>query len=306
MRWLWSPSTVRISACALQSWSSGRPDLKIIHYVAPSVWAWRPKRAERMARHVDHVLALLPFEPPYMERAGIGDFVGHPVVAEPRPSPAEVDAIRADMGLPGNVPLVVALPGSRRVRLCACQGCLATLQSVTERHSRARVIVPTVAPLVDTVKEAVKAGLAIRLCSIRAAWRQSVPMPANVPRWPQLISRLRLRGLCQLELAAARTPMVIAYRMNAMSAFLIQRMLQIDTVTLVNLVSETRSVPEFLNAACTADNIGPALLDVLDHPLAQSDAMAITMDRLGRSDLAPGMRAADVVLRVAGIKPLEL
>ena len=65
-------------------------------------------------------------------------------------------------------------------------------------------------------------------------------------------------------------------------------------------------MPEFLNAACTADNIGAALLDVLDHPLAQSDAMAITMDRLGESDLAPGMRAADVVLRVAGIKPLEL
>ena len=287
---------------------AARPDLKIIHYVAPSVWAWRPKRAERMARHVDHVLALLPFEPPYMERAGIGcDFVGHPVVAEPRPSPAEVDAIRADMGLPGNVPLVVALPGSRRgevERLSKVFG--HALQSVTERHSRARVIVPTVAPLVDTVKEAVKGwpGNPVVLDP-----RGMAPERANARKRAAMAAAdiaLAASGTVSLELAAARTPMVIAYRMNAVSAFLIQRMLQIDTVTLVNLVSETRSVPEFLNAACTADNIGPALLDVLDHPLAQSDAMAITMDRLGESDLAPGMRAADVVLRVAGIKPLEL
>ena len=76
------------------------PKLKVVHYVAPSVWAWRPERAEKMARHVDHVLALLPFEPPYMTAAGMScDFVGHPLVAEPVPSEAEQVALALELGL---------------------------------------------------------------------------------------------------------------------------------------------------------------------------------------------------------------
>ena len=87
-------------------------DLPIIHYVAPSVWAWRPGRAARMAPLVDHVLALLPFEPPFMHAAGIScDFVGHPVVAEPRASAAEAAAFRETYMIGPDQPLVCcALP----------------------------------------------------------------------------------------------------------------------------------------------------------------------------------------------------
>ena len=87
-----------------------RPGLRVIHYVAPSVWAWRPGRAAKMARVVDHVLALLPFEPPYMEAAGMTcDFVGHPVAAEPQATPAEVAALRAELGGRGR-PAVARAP----------------------------------------------------------------------------------------------------------------------------------------------------------------------------------------------------
>lgn len=89
-------------------------DIRTVHYVAPSVWAWRPGRAARMARVIDHVLALLPFEPPYMEAAGMDcDFVGHPVVAEPQATEAEAGDFRARHGI-GEAPLLLALPGSRR------------------------------------------------------------------------------------------------------------------------------------------------------------------------------------------------
>ena len=91
------------------------PELPTIHYVAPSVWAWRPGRAAKMARVIDHVLALLPFEPPYMTAAGMTcDFVGHPVVAEPVATPAQAQAFRAAQGIAPRAPLIVALPGSRR------------------------------------------------------------------------------------------------------------------------------------------------------------------------------------------------
>ncbi len=91
------------------------PALKVIHYVAPSVWAWRPGRAAKMARVVDHVLALLPFEPPYMEAAGMTcDFVGHPVAAQRQATPAEAAALRAECGIAAGAPLMLLLPGSRR------------------------------------------------------------------------------------------------------------------------------------------------------------------------------------------------
>ena len=88
-------------------------NIKTIHYVAPSVWAWRAGRAEKMARHIDHVLALLPFEPPLMEKSGMTcDFVGHPVVSAPRASDEEVLAFRQAAGI-GEAPLILVLPGSR-------------------------------------------------------------------------------------------------------------------------------------------------------------------------------------------------
>ena len=88
--------------------------IRTVHYVAPSVWAWRPGRAKKMAQHIDHVLAILPFEPPYMEAEGMEcDFVGHPVAMEPVATAEEIAQFRADTDL-GDAPYVVALPGSRR------------------------------------------------------------------------------------------------------------------------------------------------------------------------------------------------
>ena len=90
--------------------------------------------------------------------------------------------------------------------------------------------------------------------------------------------------------------MVIAYDMHPVTLWLMQRMARIDTVTLVNLVSETRSIPEFIGKNCRADLIAPALLDVLENPTAQAKAMDLTLHRLGRGGEAPGLRAARSVL----------
>ena len=90
--------------------------------------------------------------------------------------------------------------------------------------------------------------------------------------------------------------MVIAYRMNWLSFRLIKAMALIDTVTLVNLVSDTRVVPEFLGPDCTADKIAGGLAHVFAHPEDQKDAMALTMERLGKGGESPGLRAARAVL----------
>ena len=101
-------------------------------------------------------------------------------------------------------------------------------------------------------------------------------------------------------MAAVNTPMVIAYDMNWISRQIIGRMLLVDTVTLVNLVSETRAVPEFIGKACRPAPIADALLSVLEAPQAQVEAMALTMERLGRGGPHPGDRAAQAVLEGLG------
>jgi lipid-A-disaccharide synthase len=265
---------------------AARPDLRTIHYVAPSVWAWRPGRAVKMARVIDHVLALLPFEPPLMTAAGMTcDFVGHPVVSEPLATPDEV-ALMAGEG-----PLILALPGSRRgevTRLAPVIG--ETLARVKAVHPAARVALPTVRGVAGLVRD----------------------LSADWPIVPQIIEDAVLKraafaradvaiaasGTVSLELAANQCPMVIAYDMHPLTLWLMRRAALIDTVTLVNLVSQTRAVPEFIGERCRADLIAPALLSLLADPGSQQQAMRLTMERLGQGGEPPGLRAAKSVLSV--------
>ena len=264
---------------------AARPDMATVHYVAPSVWAWRPGRAARMARVIDHVLALLPFEPPYMTAAGMScDFVGHPVVAEPLASAAE----RAQMAGPG--PLVLALPGSRRGEVARLAPVLGqALGQIKAVHPDLRVALPTVRGVADLVRE------------LSSQWpvRPEIIEDAGTKRAAFAAADVAIAasGTVSLELAANGCPMVIAYDMNRVTLWLMRRAALIDTVTLVNLVSETRVVPEFIGPECRAERIAPAVLALLQsRGGAQTEAMRLTMDRLGRGGPPPGLRAARSVL----------
>ncbi len=271
---------LRVAALVKQS----RPDLRTIHYVAPSVWAWRPGRAAKMARHIDHVLALLPFEPPYMQAAGMTcDFVGHPVVSEPLASPEE----RAVMA--GEGPLLLALPGSRKgevSRLCPVFG--ATIARLKEHHPALRVALPTVRGVERLVRDLTRDWAVAPQIITDAAQKRAAFALADVA--------LAASGTVSLELAANACPMVIAYDMNRLTLWLMRRAARVDTVTLVNLVSETRVVPEFIGARCQPDLIAPALEALLADPSGQTQAMQVTMQRLGQGGDAPGLRAARSVL----------
>jgi lipid-A-disaccharide synthase len=264
---------------------AAKPGVRTIHYVAPSVWAWRPGRAAKMARVIDHVLALLPFEPPYMTAAGMScDFVGHPVVAEPLASEAETEAFAG----PG--PLLLALPGSRKgevTRLAPVFG--EVVGRLKARHPDLRVALPTVRGVAGLVRE-LTAGWAVAPQIIEEPGpKRGAFAAADVA--------LAASGTVSLELAANACPMVIAYDMHPLTLWLMRRAALIDTVTLVNLVSETRVVPEFIGPDCRADKIVPALEAVMADPSAQKAAMELTMDRLGRGGQPPGLRAARSVLQ---------
>ena len=261
-----------------------RPDLPTVHYVAPSVWAWRPKRAGKMARVIDHVLALLPFEPPLMRAAGMScDFVGHPVVAEALATPEERALIA------GEAPLILALPGSRRGEVTRLAPVIAeVLAQIKVVYPAARVALPTVRGVADLVTDLSRDWPIVPQIIQDPALKRAAFAAADVA--------IAASGTVSLELAANGCPMVIAYDMHPLTLWLMRRAALIDTVTLVNLVSQTRVVPEFIGANCRADLIAPAVLALLQGAGDQQAAMALTMQRLGQGGTPPGLRAAQSVL----------
>ena len=277
-----------------------RSDIRCVHYVAPSVWAWRPKRAEKMARSIDQVLALLPFEPPYMEAAGMRcDFVGHPVVTEVVADQAEVATFRAETGI-GEAPILLVLPGSRRGevgRLAPVFG--EALRPVLAAHPDLRVVVPAAGSVASAVIDSVRDWPGDPVVLDPRGMSGKAEAERKRAAFGAANFALAASGTVSLELAAANVPMVIAYDMNWLSWQIMSRMLRTDTVTLVNLVSGRNVVPEFLGPACRPAAIAGALnglIGDLAQQVAQSEAMAETMVKLGRGAQPPGLRAAGSVL----------
>lgn len=278
---------------------AARPQIKTVHYVAPTVWAWRPGRADKMAKMIDHVLALFPFEPSYMEAAGMTcDFVGHPVVTQEIASEEDRALFRTNLGIAEDAPLLLVLPGSRRGevdRLAPVFG--EALRPVLAGHPDARVVVPTVPALTARVAELVQGwpGRPIVLDPRDVAAESA--MADKRAAFGAADVALAASGTVSLELAASGTPMVIGYDMAWLSRQIIGRMLKVDTVTLVNLVSESRAVPEYIGDNCKPELIAEGLLSTLANPMVQTAAMNITMERLGAGGEAPGLRAARSVLQ---------
>ncbi|WP_319826588.1 lipid-A-disaccharide synthase [Thalassovita sp.] len=281
-----------------------KSSIRTVHYVAPTVWAWRSGRAVKMARVIDQVLALFPFEPPYMQAAGMEcDFVGHPVVAESLATPDQAHAFRVKNGFE-NKPLLMVLPGSRRgevSRLAPIFG--EALRAIVAKRPEVNVVIPTTGNVTNLVREQVKNWPVQPLILSPINQGKDAYLAEKAACFAAADAALAASGTVSLELAANDTPMVIAYDMNWLSRQIISRMLKVDTVTLVNLVSDTRAIPEFIGSDCKPDRIAAAMLQVMENPGDQRAAMRLTMKRLGKGGAAPGLRAARAVLR--GVKPVN-
>ena len=276
------------------------PAIRTIHYVAPSVWAWRAGRARRMARFIDHVLALLPFEPPYMTAAGMScDFVGHPVVEGRTPSDSEVAALRARAGVAEGGTLLLVAPGSRAVEVRRMMPVFtATLARLAPDLPGLRVVLPVAEGVAREVEEAA-AEMAPRPLLIRPEEGE----PARHAAFAAADLALAKSGTVGLELAAAGTPMISAYATSWPTAAVLRRMLRVDTASLVNLVGGEIVVPEFIQENCTPGRIAPALLDLTanaESREAQRRAFGRVLAALGGTGEPPSYRAAQSVLRLLG------
>jgi lipid-A-disaccharide synthase len=225
------------------------------------------------------------------------NFVGHPVTTELAVTPDEIEAFAAKHGLARGLQTMIILPGSRKSEVERLSETFLAAFAATDMPDK-QVIIPTLPNLRDHIEKVFAPILGGGLGVIVDGGGMSADAAARERFVAMAFADVALAasGTVSLELAAARTPMVIAYDMNWLSWQIISRMFLTDTVTLVNLVSETRVVPEFLGPNCKPDAIGAALGHVVTHPQDQLAALDTTMQRLGRGGDAPGLRAARAVL----------
>lgn len=275
--------------------------LATVHYVAPSVWAWRPERAAQMAPYIDHVLALLPFEPDYMKAAGMTcDFVGHPIAGFPRIETRAAAEFRVGLGIAPSAKVLCMLPGSRRSEISHHRD---VFLEVLARLDRAMPGLRTIIPVAPSVRKEVHAAFADAptrpVLFDPPRGDEDHALRQKLTAYKASDAALAVSGTVSLELASQGVPMVIAYTTGRLSQWIIRRKFLLDTATLVNLVSETRAVPEFIFDRFDPDLIEAELLPLLRAPESagdQQDAARITMERLGRGGDAPELRAARSIL----------
>jgi lipid-A-disaccharide synthase len=267
------------------------PAIPIVDYVSPSVWAWRPGRARAMCRYVDHVLALLPFEPEEYRRlhGPPCSYVGHPLTEQIGVLRPDTDEQKRRDASP---PVLLVLPGSRgsevRHHMAVFGETLARLQA---KGVAFELVLPTMPHLLEAVGDGLKSWpvqprIVVGEAEKRAAFR---------------IARAALAksGTVTLELALAGVPMVTAYRVGAVEAWILARAINVKSVILANLVIGENVVPEFLQQDCTPEKLSQALGEILaDSALRQRqiEAFAAIDKVMSTGNQPPGVRAADIVL----------
>lgn len=267
------------------------PAIPVVDYVSPSVWAWRPGRARAMLGYVDHVLGLLPFEPEEYRKLGGPpcSYVGHPLIEQlPSLRPGPDEQKRRD----GEPPVLLVLPGSRRSEI---RHHLDVFGAALGRLQGEGVAFELMLPTMPHLEATIRAGV--------TSWpvEPQIVVGETEKRAAFRIARAALAksGTVTLELALSGIPMVTAYRVGAMEAFVLRRAIQISSVILANLVIGKDVIPEFLQEDCAPEKLAQALSEVLtDSPLRrqQVEAFAQLDTIMSTGNKSPSVLAADIVL----------
>lgn len=223
--------------------------IPLVHYVAPSVWAWRPGRARAVAQFLNHLLVLFPFEPPYFLKEGLPTtFVGHPVV-ELGLEKLHDPTFRTRHEISAQTPILTLLPGSRRGEISRLLPVFQeTVVKLQQKYPDLQVVIPTLPHLVDQIQKQFTLPVTI------------VTTPSEkFAAYKESHAALAASGTVSLELAAASVPMVIAYKVNPITHFLLRRLVKVKYACLVNLLMNQEVVPERLQGDCTPEKLASAL-----------------------------------------------
>ncbi len=266
-------------------------NVPIIHYVAPQVWAWRPKRARKIERLLDHIMAILPFEPDFFSPYGVNcTYVGHPAV-EQGYGRGNGPAFRRRHSISVDATVLAVLPGSRQSEIDRLLPVFRNALALIGKDTKDLI---AVIPTTDGAKEEI--ARAVNAWPLRSVL---VTDPADQPHaYAACEAAITKSGTSTLHLALARVPMVVCYKLNLLTAFLAWYVIKVRHVALANLLTRNPVVPELLQGRCTASNIAHEIRNLLRDPERRSRQLASLNDvaamlRVGGE--SPSERAADVV-----------
>ena len=270
--------------------------IKLVHYVAPSVWAWRPGRAKKFATELDHLMTLLPFEPPFFQKYGLSStFVGHPVI-EGEAYKGDGVSFREKNKIQPDTLLVCVLSGSRASEVIRLGKVFRSVSKILlEDYPQTIFVFPTVSylrPHVD-VLAASWPGRTVVANTLKEKF--DAMAASNVA--------LAASGTVSLELAIAEVPHIIAYRLNGLTVAIFRMLHGLNQryANLLNILLEREVIPEFIQARCRPDLIAKSLLELIREPTLrdrQLTGASQALQMLQSNGGHPSSIAASVILSV--------
>jgi len=277
------------------------PDTRLIHYVAPSVWAWKPWRAKRMSRYLDRVLTLFQFESQYFDAVGIDSvFVGHPILQSGAMRGDGIE-FRTNNGIPPDIKLICILPGSRLVEITKH---LPIIEHTLDLLSKKCPVFQVVLPLADNV--------ATRVKSVVQKWPYKITFTEgkDTSKYNAFAASdvaLACSGTVALELALADIPYVTIYKMSLFSSIVARSFVRLKYVNLINILLNKEVVPELILEKCKPHLILPNLMKALTDREFRSEQrkyFKVALDLIAVEGQLPSERAAQAVLEVIDEKTL--
>ena len=278
------------------------PSIRIVHYVAPSVWAWREGRAKKMSKYIDHVLALLPFEPIYMKKVGLScDFVGHPIISRDIPNQKDVALLRNSLNLNENNLIITLLPGSRKSEIKKMKSVYAEFIKIVKKNFPNIIfILPSPEGVHDIIKIWIE-NEKLPIIHISEKNKQASDFKEQKQIiFSSSVLALATSGTVSLELAHVGTPMIICYKSSFLTKVLIKRLVKIKSANLINILTNKKAIPEFLFENCTSDNLYKCMVKILTSKEEISSQLKVSreaIELLGYWKFDPKIKAAESILK---------
>ncbi|WP_455475545.1 lipid-A-disaccharide synthase [Bartonella sp. B17] len=270
------------------------PSIPIIKYIAPTIWAWRPERAKAMRKFVDHVLAVFPFEEKIMKdfEGPTTTYVGHRLLTYPPLLTVQSEKKRL-CGKQVSFPTLVILPGSRNFEIRYLMPIFGeTIKILAQRIPNLRIILPTLPCLVDEIR-----------CFVQD-WKSKVEIVINEDaKWRAFVDAdvaLAAHGTVSLELALAKIPMILCYKLDHFSKLFIFPKVMLWSAALPNIISDKPIVPEYFNEFLRPGMLARQIEQLLYNPLlrqVQLDAFEM-MEQKMKTEAPSGVVAAQVIINL--------
>lgn len=271
----------------------GKVRPKLVHYVAPTVWAYRPERAKIVAERYDHLLCLLPFEPSYFEAEKLPtSFVGHHIAWWWKDR-GDGAAFRRNHQIAENAPLLAVFPGSR-------------IGEIKRLWPIFRAAIDDLAAAIPNLEVAIQVPetLVSELSARTQDWQVKAHILSNQENKKDLFAAataaLAKSGTIGLECALAGLPSITAYRANPISVYMLRKMIRVAYVNLANILAEKMVVPELLQENCTPAKLSaalkPLLMDETTRNAQKTELMRISAMLGSEESLSPSEKAAEIVL----------